>query len=548
MRSAVVALAWEFWAANRRGWLMVLAAIVGCALLFRVLPDPLQKSLDLRFLYCLPMVMSLILVGAFCNFTDRERRDGIAGFPRHLFVLPLRTGFLVTCAMACALVSVLAVYVAWATVVLPAINVEVWVRWPATLIATCVIFYQAIIWCLCGFRLTRIVALSLVATTLLGIGFLPMLLPTTNVWSSQAFLTAMLAGLAVTAYVATVVTVGVQRRGGGRGWEWALPRIDRLDAKLSYRRRALKTADAALFWIEWRRVGFVLPASVLLTTILILFLTIRFTDGGAKATMWAETWLGLMPILLAVPIGMGFGKPDFWSLDLPLPTFVAARPVSGGQLLAAKMKVAAISTFLTWTVLILIAPLCIYLYLDTEHWHNAWETSGVLYSDFSRWALPILAVVMAMLLTWGFLVANIWLGYSGRPVFYYSFVAVGMAGLLAALYFLVWWASSPRSRDNFIVNVLPWLPWLLATAIAAKAWTATACAHLLHRRRLVSRRHIAVFLCIWLAATSCLMYRGWLLSPRIEWLRDTLLLVALCMIPAARLAAAPLTIAWNRHR
>jgi hypothetical protein len=255
-----------------------------------------------------------------------------------------------------------------------------------------------------------------------------------------------------------------------------------------------------------------------------------------------------MPILLAVPIGMGFGKPDFWSLDLALPTFVAARPVSGGQLLAAKMKVAAICTLLAWTVLLLIAPLCIYLYLETEHWREMWQMSGILYSEFSRWTLPILAVVMAILLTWSLLIANIWLGYSGRPAFYYSFVAVGMAGLLAVLYFLVWWAEFPRSRDNFIVNVLPSLPWLLAAAIAAKAWTAAACARLAHRRGLVSRRHLAMFLCVWLAATSCLMYRSWLLSPRIEWLRDTLLLVALCIIPAARIAATPLTIAWNRHR
>ena len=32
MRSAAYALAWEFWSANRRGWLVVLAAIPLCAL------------------------------------------------------------------------------------------------------------------------------------------------------------------------------------------------------------------------------------------------------------------------------------------------------------------------------------------------------------------------------------------------------------------------------------------------------------------------------------------------------------------------------------
>jgi hypothetical protein len=526
----------------------VLAVLVGCALVYRLLAGPLSKSEGLQFFCCLPMVMSLILAGAFCNFTDRERRDGLAGFPRHLFVLPLNTSLLVTCAMAFALASVVTIYIAWATLILPPLGIDVWVRWPATLLAACVVFYQAIIWCLCGFRITRIVALSLVVTAVVGIGFLPMLLPQASFWSSESILTGAVASAAAVAYAATIVTVGVQRRGGGRGWSWALPLVDRFIATIPFRRHSLKSPEAALFWIEWRRFGFVLPASVLVTMTLILTFTIRFTEGDAKATMWAETWLALMPILLAVPIGMGFGKPDFWSLDLSLPAFVAARPVSGGQLLGAKMKAAALSTVLAWVAVLLVAPLCIYLYLDTEHWREAWEMSGILYSKFSQWALPVLGLIMAMLLTWRLLIGSIWLGYSGRTGFYYSLVAIGMAGLLTALYFLVWWAEFPRSRDKMIVSILPWLPWLLAAYLTAKVWAAARCADQLHRCRLISTRHIGLFACIWLAATSCILFRAWLLSPRIEWLRCTLLLGALCVIPVARIAAAPIAIAWNRHR
>jgi hypothetical protein len=173
---------------------------------------------------------------------------------------------------------------------------------------------------------------------------------------------------------------------------------------------------------------------------------------------------------------------------------------------------------------------------------------GILYSDYSRSALSILAVVMAMLLTWSLLIANVWLGYSGRPAFYYSLVAIGMAGLFGTLYFLVWWAEFPRSRDDFVVHVLPWLPWALAAAISAKVWAAAVAAYRLQSCQLVASRHIAIFVYAWLAAALCLVYGGWLLSPRIEWLRDMLLLAALCTIPLARLVATPLTIAWNRHR
>ena len=70
---------------------------------------------------------------------------------------------------------------------------------------------------------------------------------------------------------------------------------------------------------------------------------LSFTGRGEKETTWAEMWLFIMPILLAFPIGLGFGKPDFWSLDLTLSPFIATRPITAGQLLAAKMKSAACS-------------------------------------------------------------------------------------------------------------------------------------------------------------------------------------------------------------
>ena len=70
----------------------------------------------------MPFAISLILAAAFCNFTDRSRRDGLAGFPRHLFTLPVNTYYLVTCLMLCTLVSVAGIYVAWVEVCLRAVG------------------------------------------------------------------------------------------------------------------------------------------------------------------------------------------------------------------------------------------------------------------------------------------------------------------------------------------------------------------------------------------------------------------------------------------
>jgi hypothetical protein len=557
MQSAVRALTWEFWSANRLGWLLVLAALVACGAALRLFAGSLLQSEELQFLSLMPLTAAIILAISFCNFTDRNRRDGIAGFPRHLFALPINTVLMVSCAMACSLLSVVGIYVAWATLVVEPLAPGVLIRWPATLLAAFVVFYQAIIWCLCGFRLTRVIALSLVATSLVAVGFLPALLPSiawcspqgcTSLWTWESVLTAVLGILMAAAYGATLLTVGAQRRGGARGWAGVQKLVDVITNAIPRRRVELKSPDAALFWMEWRRAGFVLPAAVLLTSLLILGPVLAFTGRDEKDTLWAETWLAIMPIMLAFPIGMGFGKPDFWSLDLTLPSFATTRPVTSGQLLTAKLKAAACSALTTWAVLLLVAFVGIYFYCDTTHWKHIGGSLAILYSPVSTWAVPALLLVAAILATWGLLVHSIWLGYSGRAGFYYSLTAIGLTLFVAGFFYLVWWLDHPRTRGDTFVGMLPWLPWALAAVVTTKVWFATLCASALRRRRLISGSSVAKYSCIWLGATACLVLCAWLMAPRIEWFRNTMMLAGLCAIPSASIVIAPLAIAWNRHR
>jgi hypothetical protein len=545
---ALAALAWEFWASNRRGWQILMAAMVGCALLLRFMAGPLQGTETLRFLCFLPMVMSLILAAAFCNFTDRDRRDGIAGFPRHLFTLPLGTSLMVTLALAFSLLSVVGIYAAWVIFVLRPVQFETPLRWPATLLAAFVVFYQTIVWCLCGFRLTRIISLSIVATTLVGVAFLPTLNPQSGFLSSESNLSVTLLGLMATAYGVTLVVVGAQRRGGARGWPFVAALVDSITSAIPRRQSALGSPEAALFWLEWRRAGLVLPTAVIITMIWILGPVLWFTGRDGKETLWAEMWLAIMPMILAFPVGMGFGKPDLWSLDLSLSSFVATRPITAAQLASAKLRTAAWSTFVAWAVVLIVAPVWIYFCCDTKHWSHIWQALETLYSPVSRWAVPLLLVVAAVLITWSLLVSSIWLGYSGRPGFYYSLSAIGLSAFVAGFIYLLWWLDHPRGQGDILVGMLPWLPWALAVFIAIKAWFAMLAARELRRRGLVSARDVIAYSCVWLGATACLVLCAWLMAPRIEWFRNTMMLVGLSIVPVGLIAVAPLTIAWNRHR
>jgi hypothetical protein len=544
----LAAITWEFFNANRRGWMLVLAAFAICAILSRTFGESIQQSEGLRFMSYLPLVASLILAISFCNFTDRNRRDGIAGFPRHLFALPASTGLMVTCAITCSLLSVEAIFVMWAEFVLEPLNVAILVRWPAILLATFVVLYQAIIWCLCGFRLTRVVSLSFVATFLVAVGFFPSLIPQDRFWSSETNLSATLVVVMAAAYVTTLVTVNAQRRGGARGWPVVQDFVELLARAIPRRQAALNSPDAALLWMEWRRAGILLPVAVLVTTAIVLGPVLAITGRGREATTYAEMWLFIMPILLAFPIGLGFGKPDFWSLDLALSPFVATRPITAGQMLAAKMKSAAWSALSAWALLLLVAPLCIYLFCETKHWGLLWNSSGMLYSPMTQWLLPVLFLFGAILLTWSLLVANIWLGYCGRPVFFYSVTGFGLTAFLTWFFLFAWWLDHPRSRGDSLTGMLPWLPWALAALVTVKVWLSVLVVGALRRCRLISDAGIFKYAFVWLASIACLMLGACLMSPRIEWFRNMTLLGCLVAVPLLTLAIAPFTIAWNRHR
>ncbi len=550
MRSAVSALAWEFWGVHRRGWLLMLATIVICGVLFRAMAGPVQQSDGLQFFCHLPMVFSLILAATFCNITDRERKDGVAGFPRHLFVLPIETRLLVTILMACAVLSVVGLYVAWAVLVIRPLGIDMWVRWPATLLAVSVVFYQAIVWSLCGYRLTRVVALTSMATLMVLVGCLLTLAEKAQTVAQIEFwTTTSLLALTAIAYSGTVLAVGSQRRGGGQGSAWVRSMMQSIADAIPRRRWELESSPKALLWMEWRRSGAVLPLAVFMGTLIVLGPGMAISGHDHDPTFRAAVWLALMPMLLAFPIGMAIGKPDFWSSQLALSAFASTRPVTNSQMVAAKMKSAALSTLTAWSVLLAVAPVWIYFSCDTVYLNNLWHVSGVLYGPVMRWAVAILLLLAALVLTWSLMVGSIWLGCSGRAGFFYSLVSFSMAAFLALLITCLWWVDnrSDSERSGLIVNVLGWIPWLLAVAFTIKTWFACWSTWQALQSKLISERTAIVYLCCWLVATAGLVLLASLLSPRINWLRYTFILAALLIVPAGRVAAAPLTVAWNRH-
>jgi hypothetical protein len=92
------------------------------------------------------------------------------------------------------------------------------------------------------------------------------------------------------------------------------------------------------------------------------------------------------------------------------------------------------------------------------------------------------------------------------------------------------------------------MPWILAGLVGAKVLAASWIAARLQSSRLLSDRALVMGAACWLVAVLALYgLFVWLLSTPF-FPRYVLALIAILAIPLARLSAAPLALAWNRHR
>ena len=201
--------------------------------------------------------------------------------------------------------------------------------------------------------------------------------------------------------------------------------------------------------------GQVLPFGVLLTLVLIVGPAAALRRGPESSTDGRLD--GHPPHRLAVPVGKGIAKPSFWSVELGLPAFLSTRPVTNGQIVAAKMRAAAFSTLLAWAVLLVAAP----IWLGSPAISTISDRSGELLRDLLQ---PVRlgdtdpALFAAVVLTWNFMIGSIWSGMSGRPLLYSGAVVLSAVCFVGMLVLLTWCMDSPASIATFFGRCSPGSP------------------------------------------------------------------------------------------
>lgn len=550
MRSPTAALLWEIWRQHRKTvWVIAGLTVVGRLLdFFRAGALPGADAVDTPFLIELLGMLAFLLLFTVFNHTDSSAGRAIGRFPHRLFTLPVSSLRLAAVPVLAGIVAIELLYLLWMG---PFSRGGSTSRlFVAVLFAALMVFYLAVLWSFDRTGPVRLVVIGVIATAMFVIGMLPSFAPSPPPpWRSEAAIAALVAGLALVVFLLAWKHVARVRAGEVRGRRRLGSLLSWIAETLPARRRTFATPAAAHFWFEWRCSGIVLPALVLGVVVVVIAPMSWLMRGDADDTL--KLLLGALatPVVLAIPVGAAFSKPTFWSEDLAVPAFVAVRPLSVDDLVAAKVKVAAASVGLSWLVLLSFVTAWLSLWGNLDSLSRlaiqVWAFHGR--SGAGAYGIAVLVVIAGMLLTWRFMVSRLWSGLSGRrPLFVASvtsLVVVAIAYMVTDAGRLPGWLLRDPAR------VVP-LAWIAAVAVIAKYWIAA------YAWRGVSPRYLRVYVLVWLAGTASFLALGLVvwgivriyLPLDVGRLRSVVILLALLAVPLARVGLAPSSLARNRHQ
>jgi hypothetical protein len=538
MKSAAQALSWEIWSRGRRSAWAAVGLMIACGVFNAAVPTTPHPFGSREAVLTFLMVVALCLV--FWIFHGTEFRPGKDwhGFPYRWFVLPVPTLLLIACPMGLGVLSTELMYLGWSKLVFGPLGVTV-PGWLGLILGAGMVSYQAVLWSLAGFRVTRIVVLSVTALVFVNLSF-AFMVPDLAPNLSRSIVAWIVVGLAMLGFLGSWFSVERQRRGGGRGRGWFKAAIDWIGDHLPRRTRGFASPCRAQFWYEWRRAGWLLPASIG-AALLLVFVPVSWRlRAEADAAWWILGWALALPVLLAAVIGKGFAKPDFWSTDVSLPPFVAVRPLATGDLVVIKMKVAALSSAVGWAMVLAFLGTWLPLWANTADVREVVEDWKFLHGGFSIVAAVALLLAVASLLSWRCLVNGLWLGLSGDKRIVTGALVLNAAALGLGIWGVVFSANHFRSDD--LARYVSWLGWALLATVLLKLWGAV------FSWKGISRRRATVYALCWLCATGGLVTLALRVCPDIFWLKHLVVLALLLPVPLARLGLAPRALSRNRHR
>ena len=544
MQSPAAAIAWEFRARHRWG-VRALAVYLAVLVVIKIAMVASGRSVTLESGESFGVVVMLPLSTTFMYFMA-VFSYGLAGdlaarqsmFPSRLFTLPVTTGALAGWPM---LYGTIAMSLLWTVTRLFApfpVEFDVPMVWPGLLAASLVAWMQALTWMPYPLPGMRVIVTILSMTALDAVVFTALEF---NV--SEVVMLALLSPLVPLAYLTARSAVARGRRGDVPDWRELPATLVRIAGLPARRRNHFHSAARAQVWFEWRRHGRSLPGLValLLPFELGLLFLIRETP--------ALVFYTLVAVLVTPPFMAGFvaatvSRPNPNARDSHgVSPFMATRPLSTAALIAAPLQATIWSTIAAWVLVLAAIPLALQL-SDTapmvmERVRQFRDTFGTPRAI----VLVLLGFSVLIASTWKRLVHGLYIGLTGREWLIKGNVFFTLS-LLCAVGPVIYWIGEREVLRALWDSFVRILIVLVCLKMSAAVWIATR----LYDGRLMSDRALVVGAACWCLGVFALYgLLVWLVdSPFVP--RYALMLIAIVAVPLARLSAAPLALAWNRHR
>ena len=543
MRSPAAAIAWEFRQRHRWG-LIALAAYLVALVTFKLIDPGWTFNMDSgeRFgvIVMAPLTSSFLYVLTVFSFGlsgDVAGRPSM--YPARLFTLPVSTGALTGWPMLYGAGAMAVLWLATRSLAVWPSEFEIPVIWPALTAVTLLAWTQALMWAPYGVRGLRVILAVLWLGTIDTIVLLAI-----HYHASEIVMIAIVAPQIPLAFVAARVAVGRARYGDVPEWRARFAWPNRIATVPSKRRADFASPARAQAWFEWRRHGWTLPGW---TAILLPFeLALLWAADRSQALVFLIL-LGVLitPAFMAAFTAAAVAKSNPSVSDAyGVAPFIATRPVTSATLIAAMLKAMILSTIASWVLVLVAIPIGL-------QWSGSWplfagkvrqsaEFMGVLRTV----VLALLILALGIVATWKQLVQGLFIGLAGRERLIKGTV------LFAVAIFCVLGPLGQWIYDSADVQRALWdaLPLILAILVGIKMFAAAWVATRLWRRRVLSDRTLVAGAAAWCCAVFALYgVLAWFLSTPF-FPRYVLMLLAILFVPLVRLSAAPLALAWNRHR
>ena len=520
---------------------LALSRALSSGVIFGIVVDvPRDVITMLLLLGILAPVLELFLRFTYSRGADIATRESI--FPPRLLVLPLATRDLVAWPMLYGAAMVSTGWLAFSSFVLRRRELDVPLWWPTALIVSSLAWIQALSWRPFGLAGLRIVTAAIPIGVLVAVSSLCWV-----VHLPELLVALLLVMAAVPAYGVAVAGVARARRGDQPDWRWLAGMLQRIGDAVALRGQGFGSMCRAQTWFEWRRRGLDFP--VLAGLMLPIMASVVVVNHGNEF-LAAGSLLRSPLLLLAVPLfaamagGGGQGNCGNARQGYAIQAFLATRPMTCAAIVWAKLKAAVIGVAIVWAITLAVVALTV---LWTGTWgelKGQWEWLASGLSAVQKVMALVLIALFLPAATWKGLVANVFLGLTGRA-WVYGVGAFVMGCVVVGMVPAGCWIFTHPEYQERVKAVLQWAPQLVA---AVKIVMGACLVRVLIRRGLMPARMMRTLLAGWLLTVVVLSGLVCWLVPRslVPWH-----LAAACVVlflPAVRLSLAPLALAWNRHR